>query len=327
MIINDLIKSVITLFILMLPGFIMKKASFTPEGFGKGLSNLVLYIANPILVLYSFLSFSGGIKDIWLDAVLVLLLSVVAHTLFAVVSVFAFKKAPEAKRRLLELGTVFSNAAFMGIPLIEMLLGSEAAIYASIYNIPFNFFLWTLGVHLCTSGREGDKIANGRRSAIIRATRKVLLHPTTISSAIGIILLAVGANKVVFGVEIIADSLAMIKGLVAPLSMIVIGIRLADINFRGFFNDVYMYAFLMLRHLLLPLAVVGVMKAVELCGVPLDETVYVVTAILAATPAASSATMFAEMYDCDALYASRLVAVSTILCIATMPLIVMIAQL
>ena len=43
-------------------------------------------------------------------------------------------------------------------------------------------------------------------------------------------------------------------------------------------------------------------------------------------PAASSATMFAEKYDCDAPYVSRLVTVSTILCIATMPLIVMLVQ-
>ena len=48
-----------------------------------------------------------------------------------------------------------------------------------------------------------------------------------------------------------------------------------------------------------------------------------VVVILAATPAASSATMFAEKFDCDASYVSRLVTVSTILSIATMPLLIM----
>ena len=48
--------------------------------------------------------------------------------------------------------------------------------------------------------------------------------------------------------------------------------------------------------------------------------------ILAATPSATSATMFAEKYNCDAPYTSRLVIVSTLLSIFTMPLIVWIFQ-
>ena len=118
----------------------------------------------------------------------------------------------------------------------------------------------------------------------------------------------------------------MLKNLVAPLSMIVIGIRLADIDFRGFFTDKNLYVFLALRHLILPLAVAGVCKLLMLTGV-IDSNVYLVTVIMASAPAASSATMFAEKYDCDAAYVSKLVSVSTILSIATMPLVLMIATL
>ena len=102
--------------------------------------------------------------------------------------------------------------------------------------------------------------------------------------------------------------------------MTVIGLRLADINFRGVFRDGYMYLFLALRHVVLPLAVVGVIRLVSLLVIPVPEVVSLVTVIMASAPAATSATMFAEMYDCDADYTSRLVVVSTILCILTMPL-------
>ena len=339
MIITDLISTVAVLFVMMVPGIVMKKCRLCPDGFGKGLSNLVLYIAQPILIVYSYISYSGKFSDIWLDALLVFAFSVLAHTLFSVVAMLVFRKAPDAHRRMLRLATIFSNAAFMGIPLIEILLGAEAAIYASIYNITFNLFLWTLGVHLCTWEKGRDMDGDGdsdikdeylsavKHTGAWRALLKVALHPVTIASFVGIILLASGANTYVFRVDLISDCLLMIKNLVAPLSMVVIGIRLADINLRGFFNDVYMYGYLMLRHLLLPLAVLGIVKLISLIGVPVSETVYLVTVILAATPAASSATMFAEMYDCDATYASRAVAVSTLLCIATMPLVIMIAQL
>ena len=118
----------------------------------------------------------------------------------------------------------------------------------------------------------------------------------------------------------------MLKNLVAPLSMVVIGLRLAELDLHGFFKDVYMYVFLILRHLALPIATVGVMELLSLF-LPISDTVELVIAIMVSAPAATSATMFAEKYDCDAPYVSRLVTVSTILCIATMPLIVMLVQL
>ena len=55
----------------------------------------------------------------------------------------------------------------------------------------------------------------------------------------------------------------------------------------------------------------------------IDNNVYLVTVIMASAPAASSATMFAEKYDCDAIYVSRLVTVSTIISIATIPLVLL----
>jgi predicted permease len=114
----------------------------------------------------------------------------------------------------------------------------------------------------------------------------------------------------------------MLKGLVAPLSMVVIGLRLADMKFDGMLKDKYMYLFLALRHVILPLAVVGVVKLAGLF-ITIDPVVGMVCVILAAAPAATSATMFAEMYDCDANYVSRLVTVSTLLSILTMPVILL----
>lgn len=330
--ISDLILNVAILFIMMVPGVIMKKCKLCPDGFGKGISNLVLYIAQPCLIVYAYLCCSAGFADIWLGCLMTFILSFVAHVIFTAIAIPVFKKAPDGACRMLRFATIFSNAAFMGIPLIQAVIPDPtAAIYASIYNITFNLFLWTLGVKLCTdkhiNEEDGDdcdcreKLDAASKASVL----KVLVHPVTLASVIGLILLICGVNNSVLGnagLGIISDSLLMIKNLVAPLSMVVIGLRLADINFRGFLNDVYMYIFLVLRHLALPIATVGAMKLLSLF-LPIDNTVTLVIAIMASAPAASSATMFAEKYDCDAPYVSRLVAVSTILCIATMPLIVL----
>ena len=43
--ISDLITNVAILFLMMIPGIILKKCKLIGDGFGKGISNLVLYIA------------------------------------------------------------------------------------------------------------------------------------------------------------------------------------------------------------------------------------------------------------------------------------------
>ena len=336
---------------MLVPGFLLKKLKFVPEGFGKGISNLVLYIAQPILIVSAYVNCSSRFADIWVDILVVFILSIVAHVIFAVVALLLFNWVPDAKRRILRLTTIFANAAFMGIPLIDAILGSKAAIFASIYNITFNLFLWTLGVFLCTRNSDEDVDGDGdsdiyddlavAEKVISKENSylKVLTHPVTIASVIGVILLATGANTAIgaemlkdfndrnFLVSLLVECLNMIKALVAPLSMVVIGLRLAEVNFKGIWRDTNMYLFLALRHLALPLAVVGLAKLLIFIGAPISYDALMVTTILAATPAASSATMFAEKYDCDAGYASKIVAISTVLCIATMPLVVFIAQL
>jgi predicted permease len=105
--------------------------------------------------------------------------------------------------------------------------------------------------------------------------------------------------------------------------MVVIGLRLADMNFEGCFKDKYLYLFLGLRHIALPFIMVLILKLLPLFGMDIHPAVTTVVVIMASAPAATSATMFAEMYSCDASYVSRAVTISTLLSIVTMPLMTM----
>jgi len=242
------------------------------------------------------------------------------------VAMCCFKKSPDSARRMLRFATIFSNAAFMGIPLISAVLEDSfpgATVYASIYNITFNLFLWSLGVYICTDGRDENKntieddVEHIKHGA---SPLKALYHPVTIAAVIGLVFFLLPIEGYVPG--LITESFTMLKNLVAPLSMVVIGLRLADMSFKGIFSDRDMYIFLALRHIILPLASVGVVKLAGLV-VDIPEVVKMVIVIMAAAPAATSATMFAEKYDCDADYVSRLVTVSTLISIVTMPLVLL----
>ena len=331
-----LVFYVAILFVMMVPGVILKKCHLISDGFGKGISNLVLYIAQPVLVFQAYIRPFD--KVILKNSLAVLVLSTVMHVIFAIVAIAVFKKAEDSARRMLRTATVFSNAAFMGIPLIEAVLGSEATIYATVYNITFNIFLWSLGVYFCTANRDMDKdgdIDSGKESVTnaFSSLGKAFIHPVTIAAFLGILVFLLPIDGyftkpfIVEDKNIVWEALTMLKNLVATLSMVVIGIRLADIDFRGFFTDLYMYVFVFLRHFALPFATILILAFVKVIGIDLGEIVPVVLVIMSATPAASSSTMFAEKFDCDAAYASKLVAFSTILSIATMPVVLMISDL
>ena len=328
--VGPIIHNVTLFFIMMVPGIIMKKKNMVTDTFGKCLSGLVLYIAQPALIFLAYLRDFD--MNILVNSVWVFLLSVIIHSLFSAVAMISFRRAPESVSRMLKFATVFSNAAFMGIPLIRAVLEPSfpgATMYASIYNITFNLFLWSLGVYICTSGRDGNReerigSAERRRArvkSILSVTAKVLIHPVTLAAALGLIFFILPINSYV--PAIVVESLTMLQSLVAPLSMLIIGIRLAEMNIRDIFRDKHMYLFLALRHILLPLAVILIVKILPLIGLNIHESVGMVSVILASTPAASSVTMFAERYDCDAQYASRAVVTSTLLSVITMPLMFM----
>ena len=319
-----IIYNVALLFIMMIPGVLLVKCKMSVNGFGKGLSNLVLYIAQPALIFMAYMRPYDA--EILKNSLYVFILSVLVHIMFSVIAMLCFKRSPESVQRMLRFATIFSNAAFMGIPLIAAVLEDSypgATVYASIYNITFNLFLWSLGVYICTEGR--DKNSNGVDDGVEEVKEKAsplkaLYHPVTIAAAIGLVFFIFSLGN--YLPEIVSESFNMLKGLVAPLSMVVIGLRLAEMNFKGFFKDKDMYIFLLLRHIALPLLTVGMVKLLALM-LPIAPVVQMVVVIMASAPAATSATMFAEKYDCDAAYVSRLVTASTLISIVTMPLILL----
>lgn len=319
----SIIYNVALLFIMMVPGIIMKKCRLSCEGFGKGLSNLVLYIAQPALVFLAYVRPYD--QEILINSLWVLGLSLIIHLIFSLVAIVTFKKAPDRMRRMLTFATIFSNAAFMGIPLIAAVLEDSypgSTLYASIYNITFNLFLWSLGVFICTNGKDidGDGVDDYKeaKKSSSSSPLKALIHPVTIAALLGLVFFILPIDNYI--PTIVTESFTMLKNLVAPLSMTVIGLRLADMSFKGILRDKYMYIFLLLRHLALPAVVILMLKLMTLMGIVIHPAASAVLVIMASAPAATSATMFAEMFDCDANYVSRLVTVSTLLSIATMPL-------
>lgn len=315
-----LIQQVTVLVLMMIPGFLLAKAKLVGEGFGKSISNVILYAAQPALIIAGFVSvdFSG---EVVLRMAMVFLFAVLAHLIFYGVSLLFYKNAPEKRKSVLTFATVFTNAGYMGIPLLEALFSKqfpEIAIYGSVYIFAFNIFCWSLGAYLYTSDKKYVSV------------RKMLLNPATISTFVGFLIFLLSAITPIRDAVIIPyvrsegivhSLMVNIKSLVAPLSMILIGYRFASVKLKGAFRDKYLYTCIFVSLFLTPALIFGLIKIVELLGLYSDPIVLSVLLMSSAAPAATATGMFAERHDGDAPYASLIVSITSILCVISMPVI------
>ena len=103
--------------------------------------------------------------------------------------------------------------------------------------------------------------------------------------------------------------------------MIVFGTFLANCNFKNFFvkKEVYFVSFL--RLILIPVIMLFVFKLIGVSG-----NMFIALTISASAPVATNTAMYAAKYENDTALSSELVGQTSIFSIATMPVIVALAQ-
>lgn len=317
-----LVQKVLLIGALVIIGFIMRKCNKLNGSVAKGLGDTVIYIAQPAMIIYSFLEVDFNTRTL-ITASVVLGFSLIFHLIYFLVAFNLYKNAPEKQKTVLRFATIFTNAGFMGIPLISELISPEAAIYATFYVIGFNVYCWTLGSYLYTNDKT------------YISAKKMFLNPAIVPTYFGLAFYLIGGLCTMpdfikpiidnFLVPVMQnDVLYLAKCSIMPLSMVMIGIRLAESNFKTMFKDKYLPLYIIVRLILIPLGIMAVMKLILTLGIiPSSVIIPAATVIVisSSTPAAAMANIFAERYDGDAIYASKIVSVSTLLSMFTMPLV------
>ncbi|HBA98275.1 MAG TPA: hypothetical protein DCZ23_09215 [Lachnospiraceae bacterium] len=284
---------------LLIGYFLFKKKLVGREG-SADIGRMLLYIVMPVAVLKSYITdFSveklEGLAISFVIAALALLLSII-------LSRIAFNKEQGVER----FGTAFSNAGFIGIPLVQMTLGAEAVFYVSSFVALLNILQWTYGI----LAMAGD------RSAI--SFKKIRTNPIVLSFLAGLLLffLPTGLPEAVNSIVV---TIASMNG---PLAMIVLGVYLAQIPLQSIFTDKIAYKCSLFRLIIIPLLTIVLMMAFPAKYLTIKLTVL----IAAAAPAGSNVAVFAQLYGKDYTAAVKEVCLSTVLCILTMPLIIGIAN-
>ena len=291
--------------ILIAVGFLTYKAKLMNETGQKQLSNLLLYIVMPAVIINAYRKefqadlLSGLLWSFALAFVSHFIAIAVAHLLFR-------KKEGDRQNAINRFAGIYSNCAFMAIPLIQSLLGDTGVFYASAYTTVFNLLSWTHGVFLMSG------------SATRKDVKKAMLSPVIISVVIGLILFF---GKIPLP-QLISAPIEYLAALNTPLAMIVAGLAIAQTNILSAFSDLKIYAVTAVRNLLIPQIMLVILRLL-----PLDNTLLLCNLIETACPTAAICIMFATKYDLDAAHASKIMAMTTVLSIITIPLMVFLFQI
>ena len=297
------IKQLMTMTIIAIGGFIFAKAFKVTEDQRKFLSKLLLYFVNPCMVLNSFNRDFDGDKLI--QFIFVTVVAIVIHIVMILLGLFS------SKEKIDRISVVFTNCGFIGIPLIRGVFGDECVFYLMGYIAVFNILVWTYGYYQVIGSIK---------------LKKIITNPNIIAVVAGIVLFCLPVKLP----EIIGKPLGYVADLNTAVSMILIGILMADFKF----SEGRIYGKRLVKTIIMRMVVCAVINIAVLFGVfklfpsvPDVKTLVFVVLICSMCPVATSVPGLACVFDRDAPYASMLVALTSFLCIFTLPSFVAIAEL
>lgn len=301
-----MLRNVLVFVLLALPGYLLVKIGLIKEKESSVLSKLLTYVGMPFLILSSTLniSFSGKFtKNIILIGVIGIFFTVGTFFLSALL---VNKKDEEKKRGMVRFCMVFSNNGFLGIPLAKAVFGDSPVVtYLIMLNIITNVLMFTLGIYLIS----GDK------SAI--SVKKALLSPVLLAFVLGILLNLLRVKEYVPEVSTYSTHFSNI---VTPLSMTILGIKMATVKFGTIFSKVSTYIVSAIKLIAVPMIGVALLFLLKLVFF-VDAEMILGFFIAFAMPTAGLASTFSDQFDGDTENAVVFTMGSTILSIISIPIL------
>ena len=299
----NVLTQVIILFILILLGAALTKAKILTENGVKSMTDMVLILVTPCVVIKSFVREFD--KSVLKNLLISFLIAFLVHIGFILLSRLFLHSNDGAKQKVLQFGVIFSNCGYMSIPLQQALLGDTGVFYSASFIAIFNLFIWSYGILLMS----GDKK--------YMTPKKLIANPGIIGLAIGLIifLFSIPVPKIIY------EPISYLAALNTPLPMLIIGYHLVHSNLlEGFKNPKALFA-IALKLLILPALALVVMY---LCGV--RGVMLVSLVISCSAPTAAITTMFSSKFGADTSLSVNMVSLSTLLSLITMPILITVSQ-
>lgn len=291
-----------SLFALVVVGYIAGRLGYMGGEFDKKLSSLVINFTCPALILSS--AMTGELPD----RRLILPLLGISTLTYVILSVVAFLLPRYLTRKKEDEGIVgfalmFGNVGFMGYPVVASIFGHQAVFYAAVLNVVNTFAVFTIGTILIV----GD-LSDGKRFQ-----KKVLYSTPMLSAYLAILIVALGIDNIP---DIISQPLTMLGNITVPAALLIIGSSMSQLSARSMLGDLTIYTTTVFRLLLIPIGFYFLCSALGF-----DPYVVNINTVVIAMPVATYGTILCLKYNRDTTLITEVTLITTLLSMLTIPLL------
>jgi len=299
----------ITLFAIVVVGYVAGKIGYMGGTFDKRLSKLVIDITCPALILSS--AMTGELPD--RRYILPLLgISVVTYILLTVVAILLprYLTVHKEDEGVVGFALMFGNVGFMGYPVVASIFGHEAVFYAAVLNVVNTFAVFTVGT-LLIIGKSEKKIPIDSK----RFQAKVLCSTPMIAAYLTMLIVALEIQHIP---TFISQPLTMIGNITVPAALLIVGSSMSNLPIRAMLGNRTVYMTAALRLVLLPIAVFYLCRTLGF-----SPFVVNINTVVIAMPVATYGTILCLRHGKDTTLITEVTFITTLMSMLTIPLLVM----
>lgn len=290
-----ILKQLATMAIYCLIGACLHKTNLIGREGVRAFSKLLLYVILPCVIVNSFL------REATQSVTKVLLISTCVSIFLLGISMLISKLLLRADA-ISVFSASFSNAGFMGIPLITMSFGTEPILYIAPFVALLNILQWTYG----------QNILMGRKSV---TAKELVLNPLVIALVVGAFLYALPITLP----ELLRKPIVALANCNAPIAMIILGFYLAEVPIHQIVTAKQIWRVSLIRLVIIP-----IVSTLVVAWLPwISATVKIALLIAASAPVGINVAIYAELLNRDYRKAVLVICQSTLLCAFSMPLMVL----
>lgn len=297
-------EQLLKMFFIMLLAFICYKIKLVDQNGNRSISNLLLMVVNPLLIITVYQDTEYD-PDMVRGLLLAFAAALVTHILGILISTFLIRPSSGPDCSIERFNSMYSNCGFIGIPLVNSVLGSSGVFFITAYMVVFNLFTWTHGIILM------------EKKCSLKNMKEGIFSPMFLSTiaAVALFFLRIRIPSVVL------DSMNYVADMNTPLAMMVAGFSVAQSDLGKTLRNARIYFIAFIKLILIPVLMIAVLRLMSL-----PSEVATTILIGAACPAATTGTMMAIRYKQNYTYSSELFAMTTVLSVITIPAVVLLAE-
>lgn len=308
--ISIVLEQMIIIFILILLGIFLFRKKMLGESTARQLSGLIVNITNPAVLLCSAFDDAPKVSMKELGIGILVFMLAYAFLILAAYLIPLLLRIPKRERYSYRMLTIFGNVGFIGIPLASAVLGSGSLIFVSLCNLVFNILIYTYGLSSLKKAAIQQGVYDAPEGSENIVTKFV--NAGTVSAVLTVIFY-LGNFKVPV---ILSSFLSYVGRATTLLSMLVLGVSIAQMTLKDIFSHPKLYLFTLIRQILIPVVIT------LLLGLFIRNPLMLNTcALMLAMPAANMPLMLSKQLNVDEATISQGIILTTILSLVTIPLV------